>query len=286
MRFSVNAITKLFAPLVTLAAMPFAALAAENQLHVDGKSMHFQEAVTPVMERLTSMHHNLLILITAITIFVLALLAYVCVRFSAKNNPNPSKTTHNTMVEVVWTVIPIIILVTIGIPSIKLHYFMDDMPAKIDMTLKVQGNQWYWTYTYPDNGITFESRMLGEEDLKNHPNPIRLLTTDNPLMIPVGKVVRVEVTGADVIHSWAVPSFGVKTDAIPGRLNETWFKAEKEGVYYGQCSELCGVDHGFMPIEVHVVSQEKFDAWVAEAKTKFGAMNDNTKPEQILAINQ
>ena len=280
-----HTLRRLFAPFAFFSLMPLVALAQENLLHVDPKRMVFQEAVTPVMERLNHMHHNLLILITVITIFVLSLLVYVCIRFSAKNNPNPSKTTHNVAVEVVWTVVPILILVAISIPSLKLHYFMDVVP-KADMTLKVQGNQWYWTYSYPDNGITFESRMLGDEDLKKHPNPVRLLSTDNPVIVPVNKVVRVEVTGADVIHAWAMPAFGVKTDAIPGRLNETWFQATKEGIYYGQCSELCGVDHGFMPIEVHVVSQEKYDAWVAEAKVKFGALENQGKPEQILAINQ
>lgn len=269
-----NALRHFFISATTAFFAPLAAFAAEPGLHVDPKSMAFQHAVTPVMERLTSMHHNLLILITIISVFVLALLTYVCIRFSAKNNPVPSKVTHNVAVEVIWTVIPVLILVAIGIPSLKLHYYMDVVP-EADMTLKVQGNQWYWTYTYPDNGgLTFESRMLSGDDLKNHPNPIRLLSVDNPLYIPVNKTVRVEVTGSDVIHSWAMPAFGVKTDAIPGRLNETWFKATQEGVYYGQCSELCGVDHGFMPIELHVVSQEEFDKWVADSKAKFGSLEN------------
>jgi cytochrome c oxidase subunit 2 len=285
LRIFVHTFRRLLAPFTLFSLMPLFTFAQENLLHVDPKSMVFQEAVTPVMERLTGMHHNLLILITVITIFVLALLIYVCIRFSAKNNPVPSKTTHNVTVEVVWTVIPILILLVIAVPSLRLHYFMEDIP-KADITLKAQGHQWYWGYTYPDQGITFESRMLSDEDLKNHSKPVRLLTTDNPVVVPVNKVVRVEVTGADVIHAWAMPAFGVKTDAIPGRLNETWFKATKEGIYYGQCSELCGVDHGFMPIEVHVVSQEKYDAWVAEAKVKFGALENQGKPEQILAINQ
>lgn len=221
--------------------------------------LNFQPAATPVMERLENLHHFLLIVITVITLFVLALLAVIIVKFNRRANPNPSKNAHNTLLEIVWTTIPVLILVVIAIPSLKLTYFMD-RTEQADMTLKVIGRQWYWEYEYPDQKISFESRIVPEEELK--PGQPRLLAVDRPLYIPVDTTVRVLVTGGDVIHSWAMPAFGVKTDAVPGRLNETWFKAEKTGVFYGQCSELCGVDHGFMPIELHVVTKEEFNAWV------------------------
>jgi cytochrome c oxidase subunit 2 len=224
----------------------------------------FQQAATPVMENITTFHNFLLILITLIAGFVLALLIYVMVRFNAKANPTPSKTTHNTLVEVVWTVVPIVILIIIAIPSFRLLYFQRVIPPA-DFTLKATGNQWYWSYEYPDLGnVSFSSVLKEQKDLK--PGEPWLLAVDKPVVVPVGKTVRLITTAADVIHAWTIPSFGLKIDSIPGRLNEDWFKPTKEGVYYGQCSELCGKDHAYMPIEVRVVPQADFDAWVNTVK--------------------
>jgi cytochrome c oxidase subunit 2 len=186
------------------------------------------------------------------------------VKFNAKANPVPSKTTHNTLIEVIWTLGPILILLIIAIPSFKLLFLELDVP-KADLTIKATGKQWYWSYAYPDNG-KFEFDSLLAQDKQP-----RLLGVDNEMVVPVNKIVRVETTGADVIHSFAVPAFGIKIDAIPGRLNETWFKANKVGVYYGQCSELCGKDHAYMPIAVRVVTDQEFAAWVETAKKKFAA---------------
>ena len=240
--------------------------------HAKPWQMNYQEAVTPVMEKLVDLHEFVLWIIIAISVFVLALLIYIAVRFNAKTNPEPAKFTHNATVEVVWTVIPIIILVAIAIPSLRVHYNYSDSETKISsaaMTIKVKGHQWYWNYEYPEEGIAFDSYMKQDADLL--PGEPRLLATDNKVVVPVNTSVRLQVTGADVIHSWAMPAFGVKQDTVPGRLNETWFKATKEGIYYGQCSELCGKYHGFMPIEVHVVSEELYKEWVAYAKTKFAS---------------
>ena len=220
-----------------------------------------QEAATPVMERITSFHDFLLWLITAITLFVLALLVIVVVKFNAKANPVPSKTTHNTLIEVAWTLIPVLILVALVVPSFRLLFLELDVP-KADLTVKVTGKQWYWSYAYPDNG-KFEFDSLLAQDKQP-----RLLGVDNEMVVPVNKIVRIQTTGADVIHSFAVPAFGIKIDSVPGRLNETWFKATKLGMFYGQCSELCGRDHAFMPIEVQVVTQPQFDAWVASKTPK------------------
>ena len=228
-----------------------------------------QESATPVMDRITSFHDFLLVLITVITLFVLALLVIVVVKFNAKANPVPSRTTHNTLIEVAWTLIPVLILVALVVPSFRLLFLELDVP-KADLTVKVTGKQWYWSYAYPDNG-KFEFDSLLAQDKQP-----RLLGVDNELVVPVDKVVRVQVTGADVIHSFAVPAFGIKIDAIPGRLNETWFKATKPGWFYGQCSELCGKDHAFMPIAVHVVSDQEFAAWVETAQKKFASAPANS----------
>lgn len=228
--------------------------------------LNMQAAVTPMKEGIHDLHNYLLVIITLITLFVLALLVYVVVRFNAKANPVPSKTTHNTLVEVAWTVVPILILVTIAVPSFRLLYFQRELPP-VDMTIKVTGHQWYWSYEYPEQGnISFDASMLSDADAAAQNLP-RLLATDNAMVVPVGKVVRIVVTAGDVIHSWTVPAFGPKIDAIPGRLNEDWFKVEKPGVYYGQCSELCGKDHAFMPIMVRVVPEADFATWVEKAKT-------------------
>jgi cytochrome c oxidase subunit 2 len=217
-----------------------------------------------VMLDITWFHDFLLWLITGITLLVLALLLIVIVRFNARANPTPSRTTHNAVIEVVWTIVPVIILVAIAIPSFRLLFLELDNP-KADLTVKATGKQWYWSYNYPDNGnFEFDSLLVDEKDLK--PGQPRLLTVDNEMVVPVNKVVHVLVTGADVIHSFAVPSFGIKIDAVPGRLNDTWFKATSTGLFHGQCSELCGKDHAFMPITVHVVTDTEFDAWVATEK--------------------
>jgi cytochrome c oxidase subunit II len=220
-----------------------------------------QEAATPVMENIIWFHNFLFWLITIITLFVLALLMIIVVKFNAKKNPIPSRTTHNTLIEVAWTLIPVMILVGIAVPSFRLLFQELDIP-KADLTIKVTGNQWNWTYAYPDDKIEFTSIMLSDEErAKRNPPPPRLLGVDNEMVVPVNKVVRIQTTGADVIHSFAVPAFGIKIDSVPGRLNETWFKATKEGTYYGQCSELCGKDHAFMPIVVRVVKDQEYDAW-------------------------
>jgi cytochrome c oxidase subunit II len=229
-----------------------------------------QGSATQVMDDITSFHNWLLITITLITLFVLGLLAIIAVKFNAKANPVPSRTTHNTLIEVAWTLIPVLILVAIAVPSFRLLFLELDIP-KADLTIKATGKQWYWSYAYPDNGkFEFDSLLACDEARQKCQEP-RLLTVDNEVVVPVNKVVRVETTGADVIHSFAVPAFGIKIDAIPGRLNETWFKANKVGVYYGQCSELCGKDHAYMPIAVRVVSDQEFAAWVETAKKKFAA---------------
>lgn len=228
-----------------------------------------QEAATPVMENIIWFHNFLLVLITVITLFVLALLVIVVVKFNARANPVPSKTTHNTLIEVAWTLIPVLILVGIAVPSFRLLFLELDVP-KPDLTVKVTGKQWYWSYAYPDNG-KFEFDSLLDKDKQP-----RLLGVDNEMVVPVNKVVRIQTTGADVIHSFAVPAFGVKIDSVPGRLNESWFKATKTGVFYGQCSELCGKDHAFMPIAVRVVSDQEFANWVEGAKKKFATNPANS----------
>lgn len=227
----------------------------------------FQESVTSIMNDVVFMHDYILMpIITAISVFVLFLLFYVCIKFRESKNPNPSKTTHNTFIEIVWTLIPCLILIVIAIPSFKLLYKQDIIP-KADVTVKAIGYQWYWGYEYPDQNIYFESLMVEDKDLK--PGQPRLLATDTEVVVPVNKIVKVLITSNDVLHAWAIPAFGVKRDAVPGRINETWFKADKEGVYYGQCSELCGIKHAFMPITVRVVTDEEYKKWLLEAKEKF-----------------
>jgi len=229
-----------------------------------------QESASPVMDQVIWFHNVLLWVISLITLFVLALLIIVMVKFNAKANPVPSRTTHNTLIEVLWTVVPVLILIAIAVPSFRLLFLQLNIP-KADLTVKATGKQWYWTYSYPDNGpFEFDSLLVREKEP-------RLLGVDNEMVVPVNKVVRVITTGADVIHAFAVPSFGIKIDAIPGRINETWFQATKEGIYYGQCSELCGKDHAFMPIAVRVVSDQAFTAWVEDAKKKYAAVPTTTR---------
>jgi cytochrome c oxidase subunit 2 len=243
--------------------------------------MSFQAPVTPVMQRIEEFHNFVQVIIVAIAALVLALLVIVIVRFNARANPTPSRTTHNTLIEVAWTVIPILILLVIAIPSFKLLYF-EDRAQNPDMTIKVTGHQWYWSYQYPDKAnMQFDSIVVQDSDLKA--GQPRLLTVDNPLVVPVNATVRVLVTASDVIHSWSVPAFGVKMDALPGRLNETWFKALRPGTYYGQCDQLCGQGHGFMPIEVKVVSKADFDTWAQNAQKQFGAAVDRPSADKVAA---
>lgn len=232
-------------------------------------ALNMQPAFSPAAERIHDFHDMLMVIITGIVLLVLGLLAYVMFRFNAKRNPVPSKTTHHTLLEVLWTAVPILILVVIAIPSMRLlHYEESAGPA--DMTLKVTGKQWYWNYSYPDHGgFAFDSLPVADADLQ--PGQPRLLAVDNPVVVPVGAVIKVEMTSDDVIHNWAVPALGLKKDATPGRLNQTWFRANAEGVFYGQCSELCGVNHYFMPIKVVAVPPAQFEAWVKEAQQKFAA---------------
>jgi len=262
---------KLLFPLAFLASAAAAftpALAAAYEGMAKPWQLGFQPPATPVMEKLYEMHDYLLITITIITIFVLLVMTYICLRFRRAANPVPSNTTHNTKLEIIWTALPILILVAIAIPSLRLHYYMQRV-ADPQLTVKVVGYQWYWHYDYPDNGgFGFDSYIKKGKDLK--PDDHRQLSVDNRLIVPVDTTVRVLLTGADVIHSWAVPAFGVKRDAVPGRLNETWFKATKIGTFYGQCSQLCGVGHGFMPIVVDVVSKDDFDAWVKQQQQGAG----------------
>jgi cytochrome c oxidase subunit 2 len=224
--------------------------------------MGMQHPATPVMETLYGFHTFLLIIIAVITLFVLALLVWVLIRYSAKRNPVPAKFSHNTLVEVLWTAVPVLILVAIAVPSFKLLYMQDVIPES-DMTIKATGHQWYWDYEYVDSGMTVTSIMTPREDAEAQ-GRIPLLAADDPLVVPAGATVRMQVTASDVIHAWTVPAFGVKVDAVPGRLNEIWFRVDEPGIYYGQCSELCGKDHAFMPIEVHVVPAAQFTAWMNE----------------------
>lgn len=241
------------------------------------KQLGLQPAASPVMERLHDFHNILLWTIISIAVFVTLLLLYVIVRFNKRANPVPSTTTHHTWLEVAWTGIPVLILLFIAVPSFRVLYYMDKAPNP-ELTIKVTGHQWYWSYEYPEHeGLAFDSNMIPEKEIK--PGQLRLLEVDNRIVVPVGVDVRVLVTGADVIHSFAVPSLGVKKDAMPGRLNETWFNITHEGVYYGQCSEICGTGHGYMPIAVEAVSKERFQEWLGQQKQ---ALNSNgSAPRQV-----
>jgi cytochrome c oxidase subunit II len=257
---------------VAMLAAAGAAFAGEGQ--PSPWQMTFQNAATPIMEQITSFHRFVTIIIVLIGLFVLGLLIYVMVNFNEKRHPQPSRTTHNTLLEIAWTVIPVLILVAIAIPSFRLLFAQYDFP-KADLTVTATASQWYWTYEYPDQGITFASIIVQEADLK--PGQPRLLTVDHELVVPVNKNVVVQVKAVDVIHDWAVPSFGIKLDAVPGRLQRTWFRAERTGMFYGQCSELCGRNHAFMPIAVHVVTDEEFADWLAKQKSSTSRGDDTGK---------
>jgi len=265
-----------------MAALAFlgviAAATAAGAAQPEPWQMGFQPASSPVMEEINAFHNFLLVIITAIALLVLGLLLFCMVRFNARANPTPSKTSHNTLIEVIWTVVPVLILVAIAIPSFRLLYFEATIPES-ELTIKATGYQWYWGYSYPDHGdFEFFANMIEDADLA--PGQPRLLATDTKVVVPVDTNVRLLVTAADVIHNWAMPAFGVKMDAVPGRLNETWFRANETGIYYGQCSELCGVRHAFMPIEVHVVAKDDFDSWVRDAEQEY-ALNGTIPPSPL-----
>ena len=237
----------------------------------------FQNPASDGMRDIVNFHNNLLLpIIIAISVFVLFLMLYACVRFRASANPNPSKRTHNVTVEILWTLIPCLILIVMAVPSFKILYKQDTIP-KADLTIKAIGYQWYWGYEYPDENIIFDSYMVEEKDLRA--DQPRLLAVDNEVVVPVNKVVKVLITANDVLHAWALPSFGVKRDAVPGRINETWFRADRTGTFYGQCSELCGIKHAFMPITVNVVTEEEYNQWLEKAKVEFAKeeINNNIK---------
>src|SRR6516165_1001878 len=283
-------LTKLLTTKASAGALPTLALGVVDTLMAAAGAeaaepkpwqLGFQPPATEVMDRLSAFHDVLLIIITLITIFVLGLLVYVMWRFNQQRNPVPSRTSHNTVIEMLWTVVPVLILISIAIPSFKLMYFMDRVPNP-EMTIKVTGHQWYWSYEYPDQGgLAFDSNIIPEDQLKAGHK--RLLDVDNPLVVPADTIIRVQVTGTDVIHSWFMPSFGVQEYAIVGRLNESWMKIEHPGTYYGQCNQICGVNHAFMPIKVEAVSKDGFQRWLVDAKKKFARRDDGTAAVRVAA---
>ena len=235
--------------------------------------MWFQPAASPVMERIIEFHNFIFIIEVSIVVLVLVLMGYIIIRFNSKSNPVPSKTTHNTILEVAWTAVPLLLVIIIAVPSLKLLYYADRIEEG-EMTLKVIGNQWYWSYEYPDHGaFAFDSIIIEDENLE--PGQPRLLSVDNSVVLPAETNIRLLFTSADVIHNWAVPSLGLKLDAVPGRVNESWVRINSEGDYYGMCSELCGVNHGFMPVHIKAVSKADFAAWVEQAKQEFAGENSN-----------
>ena len=258
----------IFLKIITIVFLPFSAFANEGMS--ENWQLSFQEPATDLMSDIISFHSYILMpIITGISLLVLGLLLYIMFRFNSKRNVVASTTTHNTVIEILWTVIPVILLIIIAIPSFRLLYVSETIP-KADLTIKAIGNQWYWTYEYPDyEDIVFDANMLLENELSDP--KLRLLETDTQIVVPVNKVVKLQITSADVLHAWTIPAFGVKMDAVPGRLNETWFKANKEGIYYGQCSELCGPKHAFMPINVKVVSESEFNDWLDFAKEEYAS---------------
>ena len=274
-----------FLVIVTLAVMAVAPVAMADMPHP--WQLGFQDPASPVMENIISLHNLVLVIITVVAVFVAGLLLYVMVRFNRRANPVASRTSHHTLLEVVWTVVPVLILVVIAIPSFRLVYY-EDRTHEADLTIKVTGHQWYWEYDYGDAAkVDFTSRMVADEDLK--PGQHRLLDVDNQLVVPAGKNVRILTTSADVIHSFFIPSLGVQRYAIPGRMIETWFKVNEPGVYYGECNQICGQNHSFMPISIKAVTEQEYQAWLVEAKTKFAdaspaATAPSAQPVQLAAI--
>ena len=267
----------------TLAAIGLAATAAIAWADAPRPwELGMQAPATPVKERLSAFHDELLAIITVIALFVFVLLTIVILRFNHRNHPVPTRTSHNTVIEMLWTVVPVLILIIIAIPSFKLMYYMDRVPNPA-MTIKVTGHQWYWSYEYPDQGgLAFDSNIIPDDQLK--PGQKRLLDVDNPLVVPADTIIRVLVTGTDMIHSWFVPSFGVQEYAIVGRLNESWMKIEHPGTYYGQCNQICGLNHAFMPIKVEAVAKDEFQHWLVDAKKKFARHDDGTGAIRVAAI--
>ncbi len=258
-----RALTRLVIASISTAAL--ATIARADEPHP--WQLGFQRAATPVEARLEAFNNELTVIIGLITVFVLGLLLYTVVRFDHRRHPVPTQTSHNLVIEILWTVVPVLILVIIAIPSFKLMYYMARVPSPA-MTVKVTGHQWYWSYAYPDQGgLAFDSNIVQEANLK--PGQPRLLTVDNPLVVPVDTDIRVLVTSTDVMHDWFVPSFGVQEYAIIGRINESWFNVEHPGTYRGQCDQLCGINHAFMPIEVKAVSKDEFQRWLVGAKKQF-----------------
>ncbi|MDA9677603.1 cytochrome c oxidase subunit II [Pelagibacteraceae bacterium] len=259
---------KLFFKILTLLFVSTNFSFAEN-LPVDWQ-YGFQEPATDLMADVINFHTYILLpIITAISVFVLGLLIYIYYRFNSVRNPVASTTTHNTLIEILWTVIPVVLLIIIAIPSFRILYVSETIPDS-DITIKATGHQWYWTYEYPDYGdFAIDANMLDDSELSDP--KLRLLETDTQIVVPVNKVVKLLITSDDVLHSWTIPAFAVKMDAVPGRINDTWFKVNNEGIYYGQCSELCGPRHAFMPINVKVVSQEEFDEWINFAKEEYAS---------------
>jgi cytochrome c oxidase subunit 2 len=260
----------------TAMAMGTAAAWAAPAGHAEEWQLGMQDMVTQLGRDVAVFHDWLLLLITLISLFVLVLLVICVVRFNERANPVPTRTTHNTTLEVAWTIVPVLILVAIAIPSFRVLREQLIIPPH-DLVVKATGHSWYWNYEYPSDqgGFRFDSNMIPENEIK--PGQPRLLAADNEMVVPVNKVVRVQITAGDVLHNFAVPSFGIRLDAVPGRLNETWFKADREGIYYGQCSELCGNGHPYMPINVRVVSEADYAAWVAQAKQKYAATGGDVK---------
>ena len=277
MKYRLAALTSLFAGL--------SGAASAQMGQPENWQLGFQEAVTPVAHQAHNFNVLLMVIIVAITVFVLGLLLYVMVRYNHKRNPTPSKTSHNTLLEVVWTTVPVIILLVIAVPSMRLLYFMD-RTEEPEMTLIVYGYQWYWGYEYPDQQIAeFAAHMVPDEEIGE--DQVRLLSTYDPtgrspgvVVLPTDTNIQILITARDVLHAWAVPSFGIKRDAVPGQMNETWVRIEQEGTFYGQCSELCGANHGFMPIEVRAVSREEFNDWVVQQTASL----DLETPPRLLPI--
>lgn len=269
------------ATLMTLACATAASAASAAGLATPWQ-VDLQPAASPVAEQIQSFNAILFTMEALITLAVLGVMAFIIWRFNAKRNPVPTKRTHNTALEILWTVIPIVILVVIAFPSLRLLFFMD-RTTEADMTIKVVGHQWYWSYEYPDHGdFTFDSVMIPDDELE--PGQPRMLAVDNPVVVPVGVNVRVLLTSDDVIHSWAVPSLGLKTDTVPGRINETWVRVNEAGTYYGMCSELCGVNHGYMPVAVKAVSQAEFEIWSKNAKQEFA--DNDASPTRVVQASR
>jgi len=272
------------ARLVALAAVFAGVYGVQSATAAEPKNwqLGFQEAATPTMEKIDGFHDFVTIIATVIAVFVMVLLLIVIFRFNEKSNPTPTTTTHHLPLEIAWTVIPIIILVVMAIPSFKLMYFADRVDNP-DMTLKIIGRQWYWSYEYPDHGnFTFDANIISEEDLAKDSSLKRNMDTDERVVLPVGKKIQLLMTASDVLHNWGVPAFGIKLDTVPGRLNETWVQINKPGVYYGFCSELCGVNHAYMPITVEAVSPKAFKQWVKQAQKKYAKV-DGTPPSVDVA---